>query len=128
MNTIFIRELRIETRIGVYEWEQHMAQPLLIDIELEVPSAKAFASDNFADEGLHPDYRADHVAVDIDVSDPHAGHDISHGLVDPAVYSQRQPITSVVDRVEDCFELVRSIADHVQYGAEYLPLEAVDAI
>ena len=49
MNTIFIRELRIETRIGVYEWEQHMAQPLLVDIELEVPSAKAFASDNFAD-------------------------------------------------------------------------------
>ncbi len=49
MNTIFIRELRIETRIGVYDWEQHMAQPVLIDIELEVPSAKAFASDNFAD-------------------------------------------------------------------------------
>ena len=49
MNTIFIRELRIETRIGVYEWEQHMAQPLLLDIEVEVPSAKAFATDNFAD-------------------------------------------------------------------------------
>ncbi len=49
MNTIFIRELRVETRIGVYEWEQHMAQPLLLDIEIEVPSAKAFATDNFAD-------------------------------------------------------------------------------
>src|ERR1700694_4833002 len=49
MNTIFIRELRIETRIGIYEWEQHMAQPLLIDIEIEVPSAKAFVTDDFAD-------------------------------------------------------------------------------
>jgi dihydroneopterin aldolase len=49
MNTIFISELRIETRIGVYEWEQHVAQPLLLDIEIEIPSAKAFTSDNFAD-------------------------------------------------------------------------------
>ena len=49
MNTIFIRELRIETRIGVYEWEQHMAQPLLLDIEIEVPSTKAFTTDDFAD-------------------------------------------------------------------------------
>jgi dihydroneopterin aldolase len=49
MNTIFISELRIETRIGVYEWEQHVAQPLLLDIEIEIPSAKVFKSDNFAD-------------------------------------------------------------------------------
>jgi 7,8-dihydroneopterin aldolase/epimerase/oxygenase len=49
MNTIFISELRIETRIGVYEWEQHVAQPLLLDIEIEIPSAKAFTTDNFAD-------------------------------------------------------------------------------
>ncbi len=49
MNTIFISELRVETRIGVYEWEQHLAQPLLLDLEIEVPSAKAFKSDNFAD-------------------------------------------------------------------------------
>src|SRR5881394_1877694 len=49
MNTIFIRELRVETRIGVYEWEQHVAQPLLLDIEIEVPSPKAFATDVFAD-------------------------------------------------------------------------------
>jgi dihydroneopterin aldolase len=49
MNTIFISELRIETRIGVYEWEQHVAQPLLLDIEIEIPSAKAFTSDSFAD-------------------------------------------------------------------------------
>ena len=49
MNTIFIRELRVETRIGVYAWEQHQAQTLAIDLELELPSAKAFASDEFGD-------------------------------------------------------------------------------
>jgi hypothetical protein len=45
MNTIFVHELRVETRIGIYAWEQHLAQPLLIDLELALPSAKAFASD-----------------------------------------------------------------------------------
>jgi dihydroneopterin aldolase len=49
MNTIFVRELRVETRIGVYAWEQHLAQPLLIDIELGLPSTKAFVSDDFGD-------------------------------------------------------------------------------
>jgi dihydroneopterin aldolase len=49
MDTIFIQDLRLETRIGVYEWEQHLAQPLLLNIELQVPSAKPFASDKLAD-------------------------------------------------------------------------------
>ena len=49
MNAIFIHQLRVETRIGVYAWEQHLTQPLLIDLELELPSAKAFTSDNFSD-------------------------------------------------------------------------------
>ena len=49
MNTIFIQELRVETRIGVYAWEQHVAQPIVIDLELALPSTKAFASDNLAD-------------------------------------------------------------------------------
>jgi dihydroneopterin aldolase len=49
MNAIFIQDLRIETRIGVYEWEQHLAQPLLLNIEFEVPSAKPFTSDKLAD-------------------------------------------------------------------------------
>jgi dihydroneopterin aldolase len=49
MNTIFVHELRVDTRIGVYAWEQHLPQTLLIDIELALPSTKAFASDDFAD-------------------------------------------------------------------------------
>lgn len=49
MNTIFVHELRVDTRIGVYAWEQHLAQTLLIDLELAQPSTKVFTSDDFAD-------------------------------------------------------------------------------
>jgi dihydroneopterin aldolase len=49
MNTIFIQDFRVETRIGVYEWEQHLAQPLLLNLEFELPSAKAFGSDKLTD-------------------------------------------------------------------------------
>jgi dihydroneopterin aldolase len=49
VNRIFINDLRIETRIGVYEWEQHLTQPLLVNIEFELPSAQVFTSDRFGD-------------------------------------------------------------------------------
>jgi 7,8-dihydroneopterin aldolase/epimerase/oxygenase len=49
VNTIFVQELRVETRIGVYAWERQLCQTLVIDLELAIPSAKAFASDDFAD-------------------------------------------------------------------------------
>jgi len=49
MDTIFIHDLRIETRIGVYAWEQHRTQPLLLDVEFALPSAKPFASDQLDD-------------------------------------------------------------------------------
>ncbi len=49
MNRIFINDLRIETRIGIYEWEQHLPQPLLVNLEFELPSTKVFASDRFDD-------------------------------------------------------------------------------
>jgi 7,8-dihydroneopterin aldolase/epimerase/oxygenase len=49
VNRIFIADLRIETRIGIYEWEQHLAQPLLVNLEFELPSTDAFRSDRFED-------------------------------------------------------------------------------
>ena len=49
MNRIFVHDLRVETRIGVYDWEQHLAQPLRLDLEVGSPSDAAFTSDNFAD-------------------------------------------------------------------------------
>jgi dihydroneopterin aldolase len=49
MDSIFIHDLRVDTRIGVYEWEQHLAQTLRLDIELGLPSDKVFRSGEFAD-------------------------------------------------------------------------------
>ena len=49
MNTIFIQDLRIETRIGVYEWERKLPQTVRLDVELGLPSDKVFRSGDFAD-------------------------------------------------------------------------------
>ncbi len=49
MDTIFIHDLRVETRIGVWEWEQQLPQTLRLDVELALPSTKVFASADFAD-------------------------------------------------------------------------------
>ena len=49
MNAIFIHDLRVETRIGIYDWEQRLTQTVRLDIELGLPSDKVFQSGNFAD-------------------------------------------------------------------------------
>ena len=49
MDIIFLRELRIETLIGVYEWEKRVPQTLQIDLEIALPNSRACQSDNMAD-------------------------------------------------------------------------------
>ena len=49
MDTIFIHDLRIETRIGVYDWERELPQTVRLDVELGLPSEKVFRSGDFAD-------------------------------------------------------------------------------
>ena len=49
MNAIFIHDLRVETKIGVYEWERHLPQTIRIDLEFGLPSARPFSSGDFAD-------------------------------------------------------------------------------
>ena len=49
MDTIFIHDLRVETRIGVYDWERKLSQTVRLDIELGLPSEKVFRSGDFAD-------------------------------------------------------------------------------
>ena len=49
MNAIFIHDLRVQTRIGVYEWEQRLAQTLRLDIEFGLPSDTVFRSGSFTD-------------------------------------------------------------------------------
>lgn len=45
MNILFIRELRIETIIGVYEWEKRHKQTLIFDIEVSADINKAIQTD-----------------------------------------------------------------------------------
>ena len=49
MNAIFIHDLRVETRIGIYEWEKHVAQTVRLDVELALPSDEVFRTGDFAD-------------------------------------------------------------------------------
>lgn len=49
MNTIFITDLRLKTRIGIYAWERALPQSLKLDLEIGVASDQAFVSDDFSD-------------------------------------------------------------------------------
>lgn len=49
MDIIYLRELRINTVIGIYEWERRMKQTVVLDIEMATDIKKAAQSDNVAD-------------------------------------------------------------------------------
>lgn len=46
---IYLRELKIETFIGVYPWEQQIKQPITLDIELAFDIRKAARSELVSD-------------------------------------------------------------------------------
>ncbi len=49
MDIIFLRELRVEALIGVYEWEKHVPQTLQLDLEIALPSSRACQTDDIND-------------------------------------------------------------------------------
>jgi 7,8-dihydroneopterin aldolase/epimerase/oxygenase len=49
MDFIFIEELRLETLIGVYEWERHRRQTVQLDLEVGLRDRHAAVSDDVAD-------------------------------------------------------------------------------
>jgi dihydroneopterin aldolase len=49
MNRIFIHDLRVTTRIGIYDWERQLPQTVRLDVELELPSDRVFATGEFTD-------------------------------------------------------------------------------
>ena len=55
MDIIFLHDLRIETTIGIYEWERRIRQTVALDIEMATDAAHAAASDAI-DDAL--DYKA----------------------------------------------------------------------
>jgi dihydroneopterin aldolase len=49
MDRIFLRELRVETIIGIYDWERETRQFVSIDLEMPVDIRRAAATDDIAD-------------------------------------------------------------------------------
>lgn len=49
MDKIFLHELKIETIIGIWEWERKIRQTVVIDLEMSANIAKAAATDDVAD-------------------------------------------------------------------------------
>ncbi|MGE6440604.1 dihydroneopterin aldolase [Psychrobacter sp. NPDC078409] len=48
-DVVFIKGLKVEAVIGVYDWERVITQPLLIDIALETDISRAAVSDDVSD-------------------------------------------------------------------------------
>jgi dihydroneopterin aldolase len=49
MDTIFIHDLRIETKVGVYAWEHELPQTVRIDLDIALPSRRPFETGELAD-------------------------------------------------------------------------------
>ncbi|HUW25710.1 MAG TPA: dihydroneopterin aldolase [Gallionella sp.] len=49
MDIIFLRELKVETLIGVYEWEKRVPQTLQVDLEIALPDSHACETDDIKD-------------------------------------------------------------------------------
>jgi dihydroneopterin aldolase len=49
MDIIFIKELRIETIIGIYDWERTTRQPVVLDIEMASDIRKSASTDDIED-------------------------------------------------------------------------------
>jgi len=49
VDIVFLRGLRIETTIGIYDWEKEIKQPVVLDIEMASDIAAGAATDRIED-------------------------------------------------------------------------------
>lgn len=49
MDIIFLKNLEIETVIGIYDWERKIKQTVVLDLEMATDISKAAASDHIDD-------------------------------------------------------------------------------
>jgi len=49
MDSIFIHDLRVEARIGVYDWEKHLPQTVRLDLVIAAPSPLPFQTGRIVD-------------------------------------------------------------------------------
>jgi len=49
MDSILVRDLRVEVLIGIHRRERHVAQVVSVDLDIGIPGEAVFASDRVAD-------------------------------------------------------------------------------
>lgn len=49
MDIIFLQEVKVETRLGVPEWERLLPQTIVLDIELAMPHSRSCQTDAIED-------------------------------------------------------------------------------
>jgi len=49
MNTLFIHDLRLDTRVGAHAWERELAQTIRVDVDIGLPSLRPFETGELAD-------------------------------------------------------------------------------
>ena len=49
MDIVFIEDLRIDTVIGIYDWERRIRQTIALDIEMQFDNTRPAASDRIED-------------------------------------------------------------------------------
>ena len=49
MDIIFLRDLKIETVVGIYDWERQIKQTVILDLEMATNVSKAATSDKIED-------------------------------------------------------------------------------
>ena len=49
MNQLFLRDVRLEAKVGIYKRERVTSQPIALDLEIELPTDRVFATGKVAD-------------------------------------------------------------------------------
>jgi len=49
MNQLFLRDVRLEAKVGIYKRERVTSQPIALDLEIELPADRVFATGKVAD-------------------------------------------------------------------------------
>ncbi|HEY8553334.1 MAG TPA: dihydroneopterin aldolase [Burkholderiales bacterium] len=81
MDIVYIRNLRVDCIIGVFEWERRVRQTVALDLDLAADVARAAATDRLADT---VDYKA-----------------IAKRLIEYVGQSQFQLVETLAERVAD---------------------------
>src|SRR5688572_15834521 len=71
---------------------------------------------------------ADLVAIDIDITDTSIVHDALRTAANATVNAECEPVTHLIDAVDERQQILGFVADDVKHWAEYFPLHIVDVI